>query len=61
VIAQELFLCVPLTSDLKWAEAPGNVRLTMAESGLQKESVANTSLIALDKSAAATGNTTAAR
>jgi mRNA interferase MazF len=43
-------LCVPLTSNLKWAGAPGNVGLTARQTGLDKDSVANTSLtIALDK------------
>jgi len=41
---------VPLTSNLKWADAPGNVRLTERATGLPKDSVANVSLIvALDK------------
>ena len=38
-------VCVPLTSNLKWAEAPGNVRLTARQTGLDKDSVANVSLI----------------
>jgi mRNA interferase MazF len=43
-------ICVPLTSNLKWADAPGNVLLPKAESGLPQDSVANVSLIvALDK------------
>jgi mRNA interferase MazF len=43
-------ICVPLTSNLKWAEAPGNVLLTAKVTGLAKDSVANVSLIvALDK------------
>ena len=43
-------ICVPLTSNLKWAEAPGNVRLAAATTGLDKDSVANVSLItAIDK------------
>jgi mRNA interferase MazF len=43
-------VCVPLTSNLKWAEAPGNVLLTARVTGLSKDSVANVSLIvALDK------------
>lgn len=37
---------VPLTSNLLRAQAPGNVRLTMAETGLPRESVANVSLVA---------------
>ena len=44
-------VCVPLTSNLKWADAPGNVRLTPQLTGLSKESVANVSqVITLDKS-----------
>ncbi len=43
-------VCVPLTSNLKWADAPGNVLLPGAETGLPHDSVANVSLIvALDK------------
>lgn len=36
---------VPLTSDLRWAEAPGNVRLTARMTGLRRDSVANVSQI----------------
>ena len=44
-------VCVPVTSNLKWAEAPGNVFLDTRLTGLVKDSVANVSqLIALDKS-----------
>ena len=44
-------VCVPLTSNLRWAEAPGNVLLTSKMTGLPKDSVANVSqIIALDKS-----------
>jgi mRNA interferase MazF len=43
-------VCVPLTSNLKWANAPGNVLLKARLAGLPKDSVANVSLIvALDK------------
>lgn len=43
-------VCVPLTSQLKWAEAPGNVRLSASETGLDRDSVANVSaVVALDK------------
>ena len=43
-------VCIPLTSNLKWADAPGNVRLTAAKTGLDRDSVANVSLItAIDK------------
>lgn len=43
-------VCVPLTSNLKWADAPGNVLLKARLTGLPEDSVANVSLIvALDK------------
>ena len=43
-------LCVPLTSNLRWAEAPGNALLTARMTGLPKDSVANVSqLVALDR------------
>lgn len=43
-------MCVPLTSNLKWAQAPGNVLLLSAATGLEKDSVANVSLVtAVDK------------
>jgi mRNA interferase MazF len=43
-------VCVPLTSNLKWALAPGNVRLSARTTGLPKESVANTSqIVTIDK------------
>jgi len=43
-------ICVPLTSNLKWALAPGNMRLSARITGLPKESVANVSqIIAVDK------------
>lgn len=38
-------VCVPLTSNLKWAKAPGNVELRRRSSGLRKDSVANVSQI----------------
>lgn len=44
-------ICVPLTSNLRWAGAPGNVVLASKETGLPKESVANVSqIVAIDKS-----------
>jgi mRNA interferase MazF len=44
-------VAVPLTSNLRWATAPGNVRLTMRATGLMRDSVANVSqIVALDKS-----------
>ena len=43
-------VCIPLTSNLRWAEAPGNVLLPARASGLPKESVANVSqVITLDR------------
>ena len=43
-------ICVPLTSNLKWADAPGNVLLTSRATGLPKDSVANVSqVVTLDK------------
>jgi mRNA interferase MazF len=43
-------VCVPLTSNLRWAEAPGNVLLAARSTGLPKDSVANVSqIVALDK------------
>lgn len=44
-------VCVPLTSNLKWADAPGNVLLRARSTSLSKDSVANVSqIVALDKS-----------
>jgi mRNA interferase MazF len=44
-------VCVPLTSNLKWADAPGNVLLPARSTSLPKDSVANVSqIVALDKS-----------
>ena len=43
-------VCVPLTSNLRWADAPGNVLLTARTTSLPKDSVANVSqVVALDK------------
>ncbi len=43
-------VCVALTSQLKWADAPGNVRLKGKRTGLAKDSVANVSqIVTLDK------------
>ena len=43
-------ICVPLTSNLRWADALGNVLLTKRATGLGKDSVANVSLVvAVDK------------
>lgn len=44
-------VCVPLTSHLVWAGAPGNARLAAKVTGLPKDSVANASqIITLDRS-----------
>ncbi len=44
-------VCVPLTSNLRWATAPGNVLLLAQHTGLAKDSVANVSqILALDRS-----------
>ncbi len=44
-------VCVPLTSNLKWAGAPGNVSLSPQLTGLPQESIANVSqIVTLDKS-----------
>jgi mRNA interferase MazF len=43
-------VCVPLTSKLKWADAPGTVLLSARSTSLTKDSVANVSqIVALDK------------
>ena len=38
-------ICVPLTSNLRWADALGNVLLTQRATGLPKDSVANVSQV----------------
>jgi len=44
-------VCVPLTRNLRWQDAPGNVLLDASATGLQDESVANVSqVVTLDKS-----------
>jgi mRNA interferase MazF len=43
-------VCVPLTSNLRWADAPGNVLLSARSTNLPKDSVANVSqLVSLDR------------
>jgi mRNA interferase MazF len=43
-------VCVALTSNLHWAEAPGNVVLKTGATGLPKDSVANVSqVVTLDR------------
>src|SRR5207247_5693666 len=44
-------ICIPLTSNLRWGNAPGNIVLSPKDTGLPKESVANVSqIVALDRS-----------
>jgi len=44
-------VCVPLTSNLTWAEAPGNAQLAATLTGLPKDSVALAAqVIAVDRS-----------
>ncbi len=57
-------VCVPLTSNLRWADAPGNVLLRARATGLPKDSVANASqIIAVDRALLAelAGKTTRAQ
>jgi mRNA interferase MazF len=43
-------VCVPLTGNLRWADAPGNVQLSARVTGLPKDSVANVSqVLTLDR------------
>jgi len=43
-------VCVPLTSNVRWEDAPGNVSLTSRATGLPRDSVANVSqLVAVDR------------
>ncbi len=45
-------ICVALTSNLRWADAPGNVLLPARATGLPKPSVANVSqVVTLDRGA----------
>lgn len=44
-------VCVPLTSNLAWASAPGNLLLRARTTSLPKDSIANVSgIVALDRS-----------
>ena len=44
-------VCVPLTTNLRWADAPGNLLLGARTSNLEHDSVANVSqILAIDKS-----------
>ena len=38
-------VCVPLTSNVRWADAPGNVLVPARSTGLPRDSVANVSQI----------------
>lgn len=43
-------VCIPLTTNLRWADVPGNVLLTSQVTNLPQDSVANASLvISIDK------------
>ena len=43
-------VCVPLTSNLRWAQAPGNAPLPARSTGLPRDSVANVSqIVAIDR------------
>jgi mRNA interferase MazF len=43
-------VCIPLTSNLRWAEAPGNVQISARLARLPRDSVANVSqIVTLDK------------
>ncbi len=43
-------VCVPLSSSLRWVDAPGNALLAARPTGLSKDSVANVSqIVTLDK------------
>jgi len=43
-------ICVPVTTNLRWSVAPGNVVLPAKQTGLAKDSVANVSqLVTIDR------------
>ena len=43
-------VCLPLTNNLVWADAPGNVLLSAKSTGLPRDSVANASqIVTLDR------------
>jgi mRNA interferase MazF len=45
-------ICIVLTSNLRWADAPGNALLSAKATGLPKDSVANVSqIVTLDRDA----------
>lgn len=44
-------MCIPMTSNLRWRDAPGAVSLPAAATGLDRPSLANATLVtAIDKS-----------
>lgn len=44
-------IVVPLTSNLRWSSAPGNVMLSRRQTGLPRDSVANvTQVVSVDRS-----------
>ena len=44
-------ICVTVTSNLRWADAPGNVLIPSRTSGLDRDSVANVSqIVTVDRS-----------
>ncbi len=48
--ALQTVVAVPLMSNLKWVDAPGNVRLSARVTGLPRDSVANVSqIVTVDK------------
>jgi len=48
--ALQTVVCVALTSNIRWADAPGNVLLTARATGLPRDSVANVSqIVTLDR------------
>lgn len=48
--ALQTVVCVALTSNVRWAEAPGNVLLSARATGLPRDSVANVSqIVTLDR------------
>lgn len=52
--ALQTVVCLALTSNLRWADAPGNVLLPARATGLPKPSVANVSqVVTLDRGALA--------
>lgn len=43
-------VCVPLTSEMRWAEVPGNVVLKKRSTGLSKDAVANvTKVVSIER------------